>query len=99
MESGDINKIFNEDIKKFAGIELELDDSWFDREDKINLFKHLKLLYEKKFVWGAEALIKSFMLTHYKAFIDKMHEGNNIQEYLREKEENKEKDFNIDDFF
>lgn len=90
--------IFNEDIKKFCGIEIVLDDTFLDRKDKKNLILHLKELYENKFPWAAEYLIKCFILTHYKAFIEKMNEGNNIEEYLKEKEE-QDTDFNIDRYF
>tara|TARA_R110000851_G_scaffold329411_2_gene501244 strand:- start:897 stop:1199 length:303 start_codon:yes stop_codon:yes gene_type:complete len=90
---------FNKEIKNFANIEINMDDSFLDHEDKKNLFNHLKKLYETKFIWAAEPLIKSFMLVHYKQFITNMHEGNNIEIYLNEKKENKEKDFDINDFF
>lgn len=90
---------FNQQIKEFAGIEVEVDDSFLEEEDKITLFKHLKQLYSTKFEWAAPELVKAFMLSHYKSFIDKMHEDNNIQKYLEEKKENKETTTTFEDFF
>ena len=90
---------FNQQIKEFAGIEVEVNDSFLEEEDKIMLFKHLKQLYSTKFDWAAEPLIKAFMLSHYKSFIDKMHQDDNIQKYLDEKKENKEATTTFEDFF
>lgn len=90
---------FNQQIKDLAGINVVLNDDFLEQEDKIMLFKHLKELYETKFEWAAEPLVKAFMLTHYKSFIDKMHEGDNIQKYLEEKKQNKEPDTLFKDFF
>tara|TARA_R110000803_G_scaffold97484_1_gene165615 strand:+ start:1358 stop:1660 length:303 start_codon:yes stop_codon:yes gene_type:complete len=91
--------LFNTEIKKFSNIEIDIDDSFLHHEDKKNIFIHLKKLYEIKFEWADESLIKSFMLVHYKQFITNMHEGNNIEIYLNERTKNNEKDFNINDFF
>jgi len=90
---------FNQQIKEFAGIEVEVDDDFLEEEDKITLFKHLKELYETKFEWAAPELVKAFMLSHYKSFIDKMHEDDNIQKYLEEKKENKKETTTFEDFF
>ena len=90
--------VFNEDIKKFCGIETIIEDDWLDIEDKKNLMLHLKKLYEKKFEWAAPYLVNCFILTHYKSFIDKMHEGNNIEIYKKEKEESKTEDFDLNKF-
>jgi len=90
---------FNQQIKEFAGINTVLDDSFLEEEDKITLFKHLKQLYSTKFEWAAEPLVKAFMLSHYKSFIDKMHEDDNIQKYLEEKKVNKKEKTTFEDFF
>jgi len=90
---------FNQQIKEFAGINTVLDDSFLEEEDKIILFKHLKQLYEAKFEWAAPELVKAFMLSHYKSFIDKMHEDDNIQKYLEEKKVNKKEKTTFEDFF
>ena len=90
---------FNQQIKEFAGINTVLDDSFLEEEDKITLFKHLKQLYSTKFEWAADSLVKAFMLSHYKSFIDKMHEDDNIQKYLEEKKENKKETTTFQDFF
>tara|TARA_R110000765_G_scaffold48844_2_gene99545 strand:- start:595 stop:882 length:288 start_codon:yes stop_codon:yes gene_type:complete len=82
---------FNDDVKKMSGIEIVLDDSFLDQDDKINLFKHLKELYNTKFEWAADTLIKCFILTHYKKFIDNMHEDDNIEKYLEEKKNSQNK--------
>ena len=74
-----------------------ISENTFNKE--IKNFANIEKLYETKFIWAAEPLIKSFMLVHYKQFITNMHEGNNIEIYLNEKKENKEKDFDINDFF
>tara|TARA_R110002153_G_scaffold113641_1_gene255975 strand:- start:765 stop:1049 length:285 start_codon:yes stop_codon:yes gene_type:complete len=90
---------FNEDIKKMCGIEVILDDSFFEKEDKITLFKHLKQLYEKKFEWAAEALVKCFILSHYKEFIEIMHQDNNIEKYLEEKKNSEGIETTFENFF
>ena len=89
---------FNSDIKKFCGIDTVIIDDWLDMEDKKNLMLHLKKLYETKFQWAAPYLINCFILTHYKQFIDKMNEGDNIEIYKKEKEESKTEDFDLNKF-
>ena len=83
--------VFNEDIKKFCGIETIIEDDWLDIEDKKNLMLHLKKLYSTKFEWAAPYLVNCFILTHYKSFIDKMHEGNNIEIYKKKKKKVKKR--------
>ena len=89
---------FNEDIKKFCGIDTVIIDDWLDMEDKKNLMLHLKKLYETKFQWAAPYLINCFILTHYKQFIDKMNEGDNIEIYKQQKEQSSTEDFDLNKF-
>ncbi len=89
---------FNSDIKKFCGIETVINDDFLDMEDKKNLMLHLKKLYSTKFEWAAPYLVNCFILTHYKQFIDKMHEDDNIEIYKKEKEQSSTEDFDLNKF-
>ena len=57
------------------------DDSWLEKEDRSNLIKHIKHLYDTKFGWADEALMKAMIKYHYNLTVGKM----NKDDYLKEK--------------
>ena len=44
--------------------EQTFDDSWLEKEDRANLIKHIKHLYDTKFGWADEALMKAMIKYH-----------------------------------
>lgn len=79
----------------------EIDDSWIHNDDKKILLNHLKELYTKQFSWGADYLIKNMVMYHYRQTVQRMSEPEQKKQYLKEKEEQKNKEtqsLNIDEF-
>jgi hypothetical protein len=60
-----------------------VDDSWIYDKDKIDLLKYIKTLYNKKFTWADDTLLKCLITKHYNDTILNM----NKEDYLKEKEE------------
>jgi hypothetical protein len=96
----------NELVEEKEIIEVEdpkydIDDSWIENDDKKILLNHLKELYTMQFPWAADYLIKNMVLYHYKNTVKKMSEPEEKKQYLKEKEEQKNKEtksLNIDEF-
>jgi len=96
----------NELVEEKEIIEVEdpnydIDDSWIENDDKKILLNHLKELYTMQFSWAADYLIKNMVLYHYKNTVKKMSEPEEKKQYLKEKEEQKNKEtksLNIDEF-
>ena len=81
--------------------DFNFDDSWIENDDKKILLNHLKELYTMQFPWAADYLIKNMVLYHYKNTVKKMSEPEEKKQYLKEKEEQKNKEtksLNIDEF-
>jgi len=79
----------------------EIDDSWIHNDDKKILLNHLKELYTKQFSWAADYLIKNMVMYHYRQTVQRMSEPEQKEQYLKEKEEQKNKEtqsLNIDEF-
>ena len=72
--------------------DFEFDDSWIYNEDKKILVTHLKELYTKQFGWAAEYLITNMVLYHYKNTVKRMSQPENKKQYLKEKQEQKNKE-------
>lgn len=62
---------------------IEVDDSWITQQDKIDLLKHIKLLYSKKHEWADDILMKCLIKKHYNEVVANM----NKEDYLKEKAE------------
>lgn len=62
---------------------IEVDDSWITPQDKIDLLKHIKLLYSKKHEWADDILMKCLIKKHYNEVVANM----NKEDYLKEKAE------------
>ncbi len=62
---------------------IEVDDSWITPQDKIDLLKHIKLLYSKKHEWADDILMKCLIKKHYNEEVANM----NKEDYLKEKAE------------
>tara|TARA_R110000868_G_scaffold200345_9_gene447719 strand:+ start:602 stop:895 length:294 start_codon:yes stop_codon:yes gene_type:complete len=60
-----------------------VDDSWIYEKDKIDLLKYIKTLYNKKFTWADDTLLKCLITKHYNDTILNI----NKEDYLKEKEE------------
>lgn len=60
-----------------------VDDSWIYEKDKIDLLKYIKTLYNKKFTWADDTLLKCLITKHYNDTILNM----NKEDYLKEKEQ------------
>ena len=43
----------------------QFDDSFLEKNDKIELIKHLKHLYDTKFGWADDTLMKAMVKYHY----------------------------------
>jgi len=79
----------------------EIDDSWIENDDKKILLNHLKELYTKQFSWAADYLIKNMVMYHYRQTVQRMSEPEQKEQYLKEKEEQKNKEtqsLDIDEF-
>lgn len=59
----------------------QFDDSFLQKEDKIELLKHIKLLYDTKFSWADDTLMKAMVKYHYNLTVGKM----NKDDYAYEK--------------
>ena len=57
------------------------DDSWIDKDDKLKLLRHIKGLYDVKFGWADDALMKSMIKYHYNMTVGRI----NKDDYLEEK--------------
>ena len=81
--------------------DFKFDDSWIHNDDKKILLNHLKELYTKQFSWAADYLIKNMVMYHYRQTVQRMSEPEQKEQYLKEKEEQKNKEtqsLNIDEF-
>lgn len=70
----------------------EIDDSWIHNDDKKILLNHLKELYTKQFSWAADYLIKNMVMYHYRETVKRMSGPEQKEQYLKEKEEQKNKE-------
>jgi len=59
----------------------EFDDTFLETDDKVQLLNHIKQLYETKFGWADDTLMKAMVKYHYNLTVGKI----NKQEYLEEK--------------
>lgn len=79
----------------FEEEELEpIDDTWIENEDKLLLVTNLKKFYENKFDWSPDYLINIFVTHHYREIVKLMSVPEQKEQYLREKEEQKDKENN-----
>ena len=72
-----------EDTKISDILKEVVDDSWVHEIDKKNLIDHIKKLYNEKFTWADNILMKVLVKRHYNETI----KGMNKEEYLKEKED------------
>ena len=59
----------------------QFDDSFIAKEDRLELLKHIKHLYNTKFGWADDTLMKAMVKYHYNLIVGKM----NKDEYAEEK--------------
>jgi hypothetical protein len=84
----------NEKIEEIEPKPIEMvDDSYVFPEDKKELTRQLKELYDKKFEWADAKLIECMVKWHYNETIKKL--DKNI--YLEEKKEQKE-EMSVEDY-
>jgi len=65
-------------------IENEPDDSYILKEDKLNLIKIIKNIYNNKFPWADEVLLRVLIKKHYNNVINNI----NKYEYINELKNN-----------
>jgi len=65
-------------------IENEADDSYILKEDKLNLIKIIKNIYNNKFQWADEVLLRVLIKKHYNNVINNI----NKDEYINELKNN-----------
>jgi len=65
-------------------IENEPDDSYILKEDKLNLIKIIKNIYNNKFPWADEVLLRVLIKKHYNNVINNI----NKDEYINELKNN-----------
>ena len=67
---------------------VEVDDSYILRDDKIKLLGYIKTIYLNKYGWADDILSKCLILEHYNSIIKNI----NKADYLKEKELENTKD-------
>ena len=60
--------------------EYELNDSYILKEDKLNLIRIIKKIYNEKFSWADTVLLRCLVKDHYRQVIENMTE----EEYKRD---------------
>jgi len=60
--------------------EYELNDSYILKEDKLNLIRIIKKIYNEKFHWADTVLLRCLVKDHYRQVIENMTE----EEYKRD---------------
>jgi len=60
--------------------EYELNDSYILKEDKLNLIRIIKKIYNEKFAWADTVLLRCLVKDHYRQVIENMTE----EEYKRD---------------
>jgi len=65
-------------------IENEADDSYILKEDKLNLIRIIKNIYNNKFAWADEVLLRVLIKKHYNNVINNI----NKYEYINELKNN-----------
>lgn len=63
--------------------EEDIDDSWVRPEDKKQLLITIKKIYEKKFEWADDVLLKCLIKHHYKEVIKNMNKKDYLEEIKR----------------
>jgi len=58
----------------------DIDDSYIKPEDKKQLLITIKKIYEKKFEWADEILLKCMIKYHYKEVIKNMNKNDYLEE-------------------
>jgi hypothetical protein len=54
--------------------ENELNDSYILKEDKLNLIRTIKKIYNEKFSWADDVLMRCLVKNHYRQVIENMNE-------------------------
>ena len=90
-----INEEYIKDEKEIIPKPIKMvDDSFVFEEDKKELIRSLKELYEKKHTWADKNLIQCLVKWHYNETIKNLDK----KIYLEEKKEQSEKVMNVEDF-
>jgi hypothetical protein len=90
-----INEEYVKDEKEIIPKPIEMvDDSFVFEEDKKELIKQLKELYEKKHIWADKVLIECLVKWHYNETIKNLDK----EIYLQEKKEQSEKVMSVEDY-
>jgi hypothetical protein len=85
----------NESIEQIEAKPIEMvDDSYVFEEDKKELLKQLKELYNLKYEWADKKLVDCMVKWHYNETIKNL--DKNI--YLQEKKEQKEKVMSVEEY-
>lgn len=63
--------------------EEDIDDSWVKPEDKKQLLITIKKIYEKKFEWADDVLLKCLIKYHYKQTIKNINKNDYLEEIKR----------------